>query len=141
MQNMPTVRKYMTPAPVTVESTTPLLAAAELMKTHQIRHLPVLANRQVVGILSERDLRSATKVVPGALVCDVMTPTPVSVHVETPVDDVALVMSENKYGCVIVRESDGTVAGIFTTTDALELLVRDLRDRYLPSCFRREIAS
>ena len=57
------------------------------------------------------------------------TPTadPIAVSADTPLDDVALTLSERKIGSVIVNEKDGTLLGIFTVTDALNALIEITR--------------
>ena len=56
MTEQPTVGEFMTEHVhvISMESTLP--AARKLMAEHQIRHLPVMDGRHVVGLLSERDL-------------------------------------------------------------------------------------
>ena len=56
----PTVGEAMTRQPKTINSNDSLMDAANRMRTYQIRHLPVVdGEEQVVGILSDRDLRAA----------------------------------------------------------------------------------
>ncbi len=50
------VRSYMTPAPYTIAPQQTLADAHTLMRDHRIRHLPVLRDGRVVGIVTERDL-------------------------------------------------------------------------------------
>lgn len=50
------VSAYMTPSPVVATPGTDTAAAVRLMVKHDIRHLPVVAGRRVVGMVSARDL-------------------------------------------------------------------------------------
>ena len=50
------VSDYMQQSPLTIEATENATAAAALMKTHRVRHLPVTRNGALVGFLSARDL-------------------------------------------------------------------------------------
>ena len=50
------VEQYMSREPATIGKEEPLLAAHRLMQTHRIRHLPVLHQGRIVGVVSERDL-------------------------------------------------------------------------------------
>jgi acetoin utilization protein AcuB len=52
------VKDVMTTAPVTITPDTPISAARHLMQKHAIRHLPVLEDERLVGMLSDRDLRT-----------------------------------------------------------------------------------
>jgi len=123
--NIP-VEEFTTPDPITVNENTSIEELNRLMKEHGIRHLPVLRGSQVVGLISERDL----KVVAGlsfkekALVCaaDIMARDPISVSAETSLDEVAFEMSDRKIGSVIVTEGDKFL-GIFTVSDALNALI------------------
>ncbi|HOL38593.1 MAG TPA: CBS domain-containing protein, partial [Rubrivivax sp.] len=60
---------------------------------------------------------------------DLLRTDPVSVRADTPLDDVAYVMSDRKIGSVIVTEADGSFLGIFTVTDALNALIEVSRAR------------
>lgn len=53
------VRELMTPNPRTLEVDASLGDAVELMAGYRIRHVPILDNGQVVGIISERDVKMA----------------------------------------------------------------------------------
>jgi acetoin utilization protein AcuB len=54
------VRTMMHTAVVTVTPDTSLAAAQRLMRTHHIRHVPVVAGPRLVGIVTDRDIREAT---------------------------------------------------------------------------------
>ncbi len=120
--------------PRCVERDQPLQGARDLMKQHDLRHLPVLDHGKLVGVLSERDLyylESVMRVDTDVdTVREAMNPRVYTVPVGTPITSVLSEMAHQKYGCAIVM--NGTeVAGIFTTTDALHLLVE---------CFRKHPA-
>jgi acetoin utilization protein AcuB len=116
----------MTPSPLTIGRDQTLAVAHELMHAHGIRHLPVLDGGVLVGIVSDRDLHlveSLPNTDPkSTLVEDAMTPDPYIVNADARLRDVARQMVDHKYGCAIVVER-GHVAGIFTTIDALRLLL------------------
>ena len=54
---MPTVSRYMTRQPWTISSQSSLSDAHAVMREHAIRHLPVIDDGKLVGIVSDRDLR------------------------------------------------------------------------------------
>jgi len=54
--NMTPVSALMSALPVVTSPGTDTTAAARLMVEHDIRHLPVVADRKVVGMISARDL-------------------------------------------------------------------------------------
>jgi CBS domain-containing protein len=102
--------------------------AHERMRTLKVRHLPVLdeGEPKLVGVLSQRDLffvEALLDIDPAdALVEDAMSSNVYVVPPERPVGEVAAKMVESKFGCAVVA-SDDRVVGIFTTTDALRVLM------------------
>lgn len=119
------VSDYMTKHPFTIGRHAPLARAHALMREHGVRHLPVVEARRVVGVVSDRDLRVVESL--GKLELEVldvdqaMTPSPYVVAPDAPLHEVVETMARLRYGCAIVCDA-GTVAGIFTTTDALAVL-------------------
>ncbi len=131
MKQMPTIQKFMTAMPHTVGKDIPIKKALELMREHQIRHLPVQEAGKLVGVLTDRDLKLAASF-EGAYklaVDEVMTSDPYTVRPEAPLDQVVLEMAEHKYGCAIVQQENGKVVGIFTSIDALRVLGETLKTR------------
>lgn len=120
---MPRVREFMTPLPHTVGAEETLRKAQTLMKEYGVRHLPVKKDGKLIGIVSERNLKEALGSLNGALLKmeDVMIPDPFHVTPQTPLDEVAGAMAEEKYGCALVQE-EGRLIGIFTTVDACRAL-------------------
>ena len=53
------VKDYMTPDPMTMSEDKSVLETAELMKKQKVRRFPVLRGNELVGIVTDRDLRSA----------------------------------------------------------------------------------
>jgi acetoin utilization protein AcuB len=120
------IRSYMTPAPHSIGREQTLAHAHDVMRTQNIRHLPVLQGGRVVGIISIRDLHlieTLPDVDPEKVpVEDAMTEDVYSVSPETELCHVAAHMAEHKLGSAVVVEH-GRVVGLFTTTDALRALV------------------
>lgn len=131
MKSRTPVEEFTTPNPVTAAENAPADELRALMTTYGVRHLPIVRDGEVVGLVSDRDLRIAQGL--GAahrlqvLAGDIMATDPVSVKAETPLDEVAFTMSERKIGSVLVHEADGTFLGIFTLTDALNALIEIVR--------------
>jgi len=117
---MPAISRYMTSQPWTIERTASLAEAHKLMRDHQIRHLPILDEGRLIGIVSQGDLHLLETVADFALdsvsVEEAMTPNPCTVTSDMPLDDVVEIMSEKKYGAALVMGRDG-VEGIFTTVE------------------------
>lgn len=132
MKAIPTIQRYMTTAPHTIGASQTLTTASEMMREQGIRHLPVLQDKKLVGIVSERDvalISSLAGVDPGkVLVEDAMTQDVLSVAPDAPLDEVATMMAERKAGSVVI-EQNGHVVGIFTTVDAMTALADLLHTR------------
>lgn len=94
--------------------------ARSLMERHGLRHLPVLRNSRLVGILSDRDLRGAHP--PLRRAEDIMAPEPVAVSPDDSVDEAARAMQAHGISALPVVEG-GRVVGMLTTTDVLRAFV------------------
>ncbi len=123
------VRQYMTSSPETIAADLTLAQARDRMFQLQARHLPVVDNGELVGILSDRDLRLA-EALDGDLnakqVRHAMTQMTFTCGPEAHLHAVAAEMAEHRYGSAVVvdPEHPGHVLGLFTTTDALAALAR-----------------
>jgi acetoin utilization protein AcuB len=102
------------------------------MKERGVRHLPVLDDGDLCGIVSERDLLMVESLIgadPATTQVDAaMTDRPFIVTSDTLLDEVVEIMTDRKYGSVIVVGHDG-VEGILTTVDACRALTQLLRER------------
>jgi acetoin utilization protein AcuB len=128
-----TVRHWMTPTPHSVGKDQPLATAQKLMHDNKCRHLPVLEHGKLVGIVSERDILFV-QAIPGVdihktTVEDAMTQSVYCVPPEQRLRAVVQDMAENRYGCAVVVEG-AKVVGVFTTTDALDVLAQHLGKDY-----------
>jgi acetoin utilization protein AcuB len=117
--------------PATIARTASLADAHDIMRGHQVRHLPVLDGEgQLCGIVTERDLHLIETLADAdpetTLVEDAMTENPFVVTSDTPLDEVLQIMAEHKYGSVIVVGHKG-VEGIFTTVDACSVFAKMLQ--------------
>ncbi len=138
------VEEYTTPNPIVAAEDVSVEDLGLLMKEHGIRHIPIVRGTEVVGIVSERDL----KVVAGldfkekSLVraMDIMARDPVSVNAEASLDEVAFEMSKLKIGSIIVNEGN-KLLGIFTVTDALNALIEIAREVKSPEKLRQKRVS
>jgi acetoin utilization protein AcuB len=122
------IAEYMTPVPHTVGSEQTITFAQKLMEKHGIRHLPVLHGGELYGIVSDRDLgliAGLNEVNPDkTTVEEAMTQEAYTVSKDTPLFTVLEQMLEHKYGSSIIIEGI-KIIGIFTTHDALKLLVEN----------------
>lgn len=125
-EQMPPVAALMTAFPHFVRPDDPAARAADLMREHAIRHVPVKDGDQVVGIVSERDLRASAADV---AVRHVLTPDVYAVERSTPLAVALREMARRKIGTAVVLRS-GRLAGIITVTDVCVALADVLEARF-----------
>jgi CBS domain-containing protein len=127
------VKELMSAPAITVSSRNSIQEALEIMRDSNIRRLPVVEGRQLVGILVQHDIEKGLRR-PG-VICEapvewVMTPAPV--HTVSPDHDVveaATVMKERKISVLPVVEG-GRLVGIITDTDILGLFIKTFHQHW-----------
>ena len=131
MGSIPAVKKVMTPFPHAVDSEEDVRVARGMMQQHGIRHLPVMHQGRLAGLLSERELFVALTILGDAVraeplpVWAVCTREPYIADLNEPIDRVVQEMANRHIGsAIIVREEK--LAGILTTTDICRLYVDTL---------------
>jgi acetoin utilization protein AcuB len=121
-----TVATYMTQSPLTIDSHQTISAAQRLMNQHAIRHLPVVQDGRLVGVISDRDLQFVetlkTLDPETAFVEDAMSHDPLRFAPTSPLAEVAGAMAESKFGSAVIVDEGERVVGVFTTIDALRAL-------------------
>lgn len=116
-------------SPYVAEPGMTLRNSLDLMRELDIRHLPVIQDGKLVGLVSERDLKAAA-LLPEAerlRLEDIMKREVYAVLKDTPLRNVVETMADRKIGSAVVLNMRKEVVGIFTTIDALFVLV-DLLD-------------
>ena len=117
------VRDVMTRRLVTIGPETPCAEARRLMDEHRIRHLPVMAGGRLIGMVSDRDVRSVPSGAPGPVAGRIMTPDPATVSSDTRIEHAARLMLDARFGSLPVVDA-GDLVGIVTYTDLLRAFVR-----------------
>ena len=129
---IPTIQKYMTTTPLTVRPDLTIAAADKIMHENRIRHLPVLNGGQLVGLLSQRDIRLIESFkdvdIKTVQVVEAMSQDVFEVSPSSSLDEVVLTMAAKKYGSAVVTQNSHVV-GIFTAVDALQALAELLQTR------------
>lgn len=135
MRDVPAVREFMKSPVTSLPSSARLLEAGLLLRAGRIRHIPIIDDGRLVGILSDRDIQRCT---PSMLTCvaaeeynaifedtpvsRVMTRDPDHISPDESLTSAAAQLRSKKLGCLPVVEN-GTVVGIITKDDMLAALV------------------
>jgi acetoin utilization protein AcuB len=125
------VKNRMTAEPVSVTPEVALADALRLAREHRVRHLPVVRDGAVVGIVSDRDLRTAmpsplephdaarAEAVRRTPVAEVMTADVVTAGPFDTVEDAARLLCRHRIGALPVVDAHGRLLGMITETDVL----------------------
>lgn len=117
---------------ITVNPSTSIGEALLLLRTNRIRHLPVLEEERLVGLVSDRDLRDA---LPSHLlthedddmilqkpVSDIMSKQVITAHPLDFIEDAAAQVYEHKIGSLPIVENERLV-GMITESDLFSSLI------------------
>lgn len=126
------ISEYMTSDPITISSAVFLPEARRILNEFHIRHLPVVdRENKLVGIVSDRDLRSAYpssvtsrgdkilafEQVEKTTVADMMTTTCSTLGPDATLDDALLIFDRDKVGGIPVVSEENVVLGMFSLLD------------------------
>lgn len=120
---------------ITVNPKMPITEALNLLRTEHIRRAPVIKDGKMVGIISEKDLLNAAPSSASSLsvwevnyliskvtVAEVMSKKVFSVSEDTPIEEAARVMADNKIGGLPVTRGD-EVVGMITETNLFKVFL------------------
>ena len=130
------VQNWMSKPVVCIGPDNSMIEATKLMKEKGIRTLPVLKKAQLVGILTDRDLKRAQASDATSLeihellylldrikVKNIMARNPVTVPPDFTLGETAELLLARKIGGAPVVASDGTVVGMITQSDIFKAIV------------------
>ena len=140
---MTSVREIMTACPVIAMPGTPARDVVDMFYEHDIRHVPVVRDGVVVGMVSDRDLRNLidprdveTVSADGLLrmqrrpISEVMSCSVVSVGPESSVTEAAYLMVDHRVGSVLVVDAaTRRLEGIVSYIDILEYFCGVMSDQ------------
>ena len=138
------VSRYMTQKLITATPAMSVKQAFLLMRTHRVRHIPVVEGEKLVGIISDRDLRRPRwaeqlddwtayyQVDENHTVADIMTRTPETLRASDDIRKAVAVFRDRRYGALPVLNKAGELVGILSAQDlllALEELLEKSRKK------------
>ncbi len=128
------VRDLMTPGPITVEPATPMLDARQRMADARIRHLVVVEDSRLVGIITDRDIRlnlpspatslsvwEINALLARLTVGEVMSRSVIVVDSARSAAEAARLMVDHKIGALPVVDG-GRLVGIVTESDFVRVV-------------------
>ncbi len=120
---------------ITISPGLPITEALNLMRKEHIRRMPVIEDGELVGIISDKDLLNASPSPATSLsiwemnyllskitVDDVMTREVSTISTDTPIEEAARIMTDNKVGGLPVMKNE-RVVGIITETDLFKIFL------------------
>ena len=110
------IRECMTKNPVTIRPGDALARADAKMKAGGFRRLPVVQDGELIGILSEYDLRDFLDAFYSTLVVAAMTPIPVTVSPSATLEHAVALLKAKEIGALAVVEH-GRLIGIITASN------------------------
>jgi acetoin utilization protein AcuB len=131
----------MTREVITVDPDKTVFDAQDLMAQNKIRHLPVVdANQKLIGIVTDRDIRSAVpynfikdacspeqrEEICALTVKDIMTRDPISISPTYTIQDALLMIQNSRVGALPVVDDEGKLSGILSVRDLLRAFINVL---------------
>jgi len=137
-----TVAEIMRTILVTITMDYTIGHAREIMKKKYIRHLLVMEGSQLVGVITDRDIRShlspridtlsesiQDKATLETKIHHAMTRNPITVSPDTTIAEAANLILKYKIGCLPVIDRDGFTIGIVTDADFLRHLAQEDKEK------------
>ena len=118
------VRDVMTSNPRTVEPSTPIVEAAQLMKSEDVGPLPIIEGDRLAGMLTDRDivLRAVAegKESQSTTVGEIASRDIVTVDPDQDLQEAARLMARHQVRRLPVVEEDGRLVGIVAQADVAQ---------------------
>ncbi len=129
------IKTIMTKDLITINLSNTLYTAEKRLKTHNVRHMPVVDGHKLIGLISLSDLKRLsfldaysiegtedTAIYNMLSIEDVMIKKPVTVSSNMPIIEVAELLAHKKFHSLPVVDK-GELMGIVTTTDLLNYFI------------------
>jgi acetoin utilization protein AcuB len=119
------VEEWMVKEPIVVTLDQRVQDCVDLMREHSIRHLPVVENQKLLGLVTQSDLREVflASLIEDLTIEGVMITEPLTVTPDTEIEDAAKLIYYHKIGGLPVVDDYGQVVGILTVADLVEAFI------------------
>ncbi len=130
------VKNWMSKDVISIDVNDSMTNATKKLKEHAIRMLPVMKHGELVGVITDRDLKKASAsnantleihellyVLTKIKVGDIMTKNPITVPPDFTIGETADVLLENKISGVPVINNEGQILGVITEADVFRTLI------------------
>lgn len=127
-----TVSDWMTPDPAVVTPDVLLFQVHSLFRRRRCRHVPVVEDGRIVGVISDRDVLEVLSPFVNTMsetdrdyrtlsktAREMMTPDPITIRSDAPVADAARRMVDDVVSSLLVVDEAGALVGILTARDLL----------------------
>lgn len=127
MNRIPSIKTVMTPFPYSIDILSELEHARIYMAEHEIHHLPVINQGEIIGILDQHSFDDESI----SMVDEVEFEKPHVFDLNERLDNILELMSKDHVDTVLITRQEKLV-GIFTITDACRKFSEYLRDEFGP---------
>ncbi len=129
------VKEYMTSNPIILNPDEDVTKAFNFLLEKRVRQAPVVDKGELVGIVSDRDLRMAmvqNLKINKLTVGFVMTKDPVTITEDCKMSDASKILGIGKFNAIPVIEATGKLKGIISTTDIIKCFLDQTDEDNIP---------
>jgi len=117
------VKDCMTKDLITISAREDVQYGFYLLKKHDVKQLPVIDNGNLLGIITERDLRMVIEKEYGIKIESTMSKNLQTITENDAIETAAKIIHDNKFNALPVVDKGGQLVGIVTVTDVVEGLL------------------
>ena len=130
------VKYWMSKPVITIDINNSMNDAINLLKKHNIRTLPVMKNKKLVGIVTDRDLKRASAsdatsleihellhLISSIKIKDIMTKDPITVPLDYTIEETAETLLKHKISGVPIIDHEDDLIGIITKSDIFRIII------------------
>jgi acetoin utilization protein AcuB len=147
------VRDWMSKDVITIDADASMNKATKMLKENDIRRLPVIEKKRLVGIITDKDLKEASAsdatslevhellyILSKLKIRDIMTSDPITIPHDYTLEETAEILLNNKISGAPVVDQDDQIVGMITETDLFKALISltGLKKRGIQFAFQLE---